>query len=225
MDYDDVLFNVLTQTNPHDLKRLCQTNQQINRLCHHSHFLKQQFDKLPLVLPIDKTLNNLFHVYDVMTVARKLIRFMKQGRISFYLPFTNIHDMDTISPTILDKLLQQAKTMHVNIDPTDRLYGRIEGKMYLSYQEYMDPILDDYIKTKDKQFYLNYWFYAPDDVMGYLPLSNHTMEQFLIHLFLSTMKPYGLALFQDNGFHKKFHDVKQLEKFLDTIFIPVSFKK
>lgn len=90
---DEVIFDILLNSNIHDIKNLCQTDNQFNRLCHDKHFwiIKFNQDQLPFT---DGP--NYIDVY-INAMVNKLVFYIKNQPfqyIHFTIPLTILIEID-----------------------------------------------------------------------------------------------------------------------------------
>src|SRR5437762_2271985 len=131
MLHDDEMYSILLEMDKDALHAMCKTDDHIKNMCHQSQFVKAKMALLPITIyrPIKPTLHNLFYVYDLIDLAIKLKKHMKNnGYQFFYEPIKNIVTLQKIDPFIADQLLESAFEQYkdTNFDEIDNVIDNPE---------------------------------------------------------------------------------------------------
>ncbi len=91
MDIDEITITILYHVDLDSLQSLCESNKNINQLCHSTYFLNQRFNQLPINIDkhVDHTLYNLFYINHLIPIAHRLIEYLIKNTIYSFGCFSN----------------------------------------------------------------------------------------------------------------------------------------
>ncbi len=119
MDIDEITITILYHVDLDSLQSLCESNKNINQLCHSTYFLKQRYNQLPINIykHIDHTLYNLFYINHLMHIAHRLIEYLIKNTSDTFGYFSKYGSVDTIKYNALSKMF----SIHCRDEPFKKI--------------------------------------------------------------------------------------------------------